>query len=558
MSFLKKLFDYKSSLNVKVLVSMLVTLLIIIFFMEMSNLYIIDIYQRRAETTYQNSLKLYSEHWNGTFDVINNSLITLVSATTDNSYNNICHTDDQLILETSKVLLVKRLVEFARVNKQFGAFIYVPQRDIYLESYKNLGGYEDGKNISNEIKKYIEETHIKNDRIWDWIEINNKSYFVKVYHMQKGYVGAIIECQSILKYLLDDDSLVGAAAIIDENDKVVYQLAKGINFDNTSPSAFSENLELTNYRIGMIPSEKTLYSDRILIALIIISFFIIGIIIVLINMRVQMKIVLNPLGKLKEAMEKFSSGDIDIRLQEDSSSNEIKTLYRTFNFMAEQITNLKIDVYESELEKQEIKSNFLRIQIQPHFYTNLLNLIYGLAEIADFKSIQRICIITSNYFRYILNSNNTFVSLDKEIDCIRNYTEIQSMRYPGFLKFSIESAVNASDYMVPPLILQTFVENSIKHNITYVPMLYVSVDIREENEKLILNISDNGLGFSKDLMKRLNEDENIAEDGKHIGIVNVKQRLRLIYGTKAHVLISSNESKTVVTIEIPMTRTKGE
>jgi len=558
MSFLKKLFDYKSSLNVKVLVSMLVTLLIIIFFMEMSNLYIIDIYQRRAETTYQNSLKLYSEHWNGTFDVINNSLITLVSATTDNSYNNICHTDDQLILETSKVLLVKRLVEFARVNKQFGAFIYVPQRDIYLESYKNLGGYEDGKNISNEIKKYIEETNIKNDRIWDWIEINNKSYFVKVYHMQKGYVGAIIECQSILKYLLDDDSLVGAAAIIDENDKVVYQLAKGINFDNTSPSAFSENLELTNYRIGMIPSEKTLYSDRILIALIIISFFIIGIIIVLINMRVQMKIVLNPLGKLKEAMEKFSSGDIDIRLQEDSSSNEIKTLYRTFNFMAEQITNLKIDVYESELEKQEIKSNFLRIQIQPHFYTNLLNLIYGLAEIADFKSIQRICIITSNYFRYILNSNNTFVSLDKEIDCIRNYTEIQSMRYPGFLKFSIESAVNASDYMVPPLILQTFVENSIKHNITYVPMLYVSVDIREENEKLILNISDNGLGFSKDLMKRLNEDENIAEDGKHIGIVNVKQRLRLIYGTKAHVLISSNESKTVVTIEIPMTRTKGE
>lgn len=558
MSFLKKLFDYKSSLNVKVLVSMLVTLLIIIFFMEMSNLYIIDIYQRRAETTYQNSLKLYSEHWNGTFNVINNSLITLVSASTDNSYNNICHTDDQLILETSKVLLVKRLVEFARVNKQFGAFIYVPQRDIYLESYKNLGGYEDGKNISNEIKKYIEETHIKNDRIWDLIEINNKSYFVKVYHMQKGYVGAIIECQSILKYLLDDDSLVGAAAIIDENDKVVYQLAKGINFDNTSPSAFSENLELTNYRIGMIPSEKTLYSDRILIALIIISFFIIGIIIVLINMRVQMKIVLNPLGKLKEAMEKFSSGDIDIRLQEDSSSNEIKTLYRTFNFMAEQITNLKIDVYESELEKQEIKSNFLRIQIQPHFYTNLLNLIYGLAENADFKSIQRICIITSNYFRYILNSNNTFVSLDKEIDCIRNYTEIQSMRYPGFLKFSIESAVNASDYMVPPLILQTFVENSIKHNITYVPMLYVSVDIREENEKLILNISDNGLGFSKDLMKRLNEDENIAEDGKHIGIVNVKQRLRLIYGTKAHVLISSNESKTVVTIEIPMTRTKGE
>ncbi len=558
MSILKlKIFGYRKSLYIKVLVSMFVALLTIIFIMQISNIYVLDIYQKRAISTYQNSLKLYSDYWNGKFDVINSSLITLASTTSDNNYNNICFTEDRLILETSKVVIMRRLDDLVRINNQFGAFIYVPSRNINLESYNNLGKYAERISLGTEIKKYIENTKISNSKNWDILKIGDKNYFIKVYHIQKGYVGAIIECETILKYLLQDKSVEGATALIDQNNTVVYELRKGIGFDISSSSVFSEELRLTDYKIGIIVSKKTLYTDRTFIVLIMVGIFIIGIIIVLFNMWIQMKIVLNPLNNLKKAMERFSSGDMEVRLEENLSSHEINTLYKTFNLMAGQITDLKIDVYESKLEKQEVQSSFLRVQIQPHFYTNILNLIYGLSEVASYKNIQKICIFTSNYFRYLLSDKNIFVTLDKEIDCVKNYVEIQKMRYPELLKFELETNLNSILQMVPPLILQTFVENSIKHNVTYVPILNVSVNIAGEDDKLVFNIKDNGLGFSDTLIERLNADENISEDGKHIGIVNVKQRLKLIYGSSAQVVISSKEKETIVKIKIPIISTES-
>lgn len=530
---------------------MLAALLAIIFFMEISNLFVLDVYQKRAQSTYQNSLKLYSEYWDGKFNVINNSLITLASSTSDNNFNNICYSEDGLAFETSKVVLAKRLDEIARINKQFGAFIYVPGRNIYIESFSNLGSYADQIDFDNELKKYIKDNHISYNREWYLLKVEKKMYFIKIFHIQKGYVGAAIECRSILENLIQDKSIVGAAALIDENNNVAYQLNAGMTFDNASSSLFLEGLELADYKIGINASEKSIYSDRTLFVLILLGLFIVGLIAVWINIRVQMKIVLNPLNILKKAMEKFSRGEMDVRLEENLSSNEMNTLNKTFNFMAEQITNLKIDVYESEIEKQEIQRSFLRVQIQPHFYTNILNLVYGLAEIADLKSIQRICIFTSNYFRYLLSDKNTFVTLDREIDCVKNYVEIQKIRYPQFLNFHMESAVDVNEKLVPPLILQTFVENSIKHNVTYVPVLNVYVDIRQEKDELVLTVTDNGLGFSEEMLAKLNADENISEDGKHIGIVNVKQRLRMIYENDAQVLITSNTEKTTVRILIP-------
>lgn len=554
--FLKR-FDFTKSLNVKVLASMLATLLAIILFMEISNFYVLEAYQKKAKSTYQNSLKLYSEYWDSKFSVMNNSLVTLASSKSDNDFNNICYLSEGLVFETSRVLLAKKLDEIARINDQFGTFIYIPDRNIYIRSSYHFGSYTDRTILEKEIREYITDNYIRNNKMWDLLRTENKVYLIKIYHIQTGYIGAVIDCKNILQYLIQDKSTVDVAALVDHNNNVVYQLNDDIVFDTSSSSVFYEELELANYKICINASEKSLYSDKTLFVLVLISFLIVGILIVLVNMRVQMKIVLNPLNQLKKAMEEFSRGNMDVRLEENLSSNEINTLYKTFNVMAEQITDLKIDIYESILEKQEIQRSYLRVQIQPHFYTNILNLIYGFAEVGDFSSIQQICIFTSNYFRYLLSNKNTFVTLDREIECVKNYVEIQKMRYPDRIKFNIELATDTNEVLVPPLILQTFVENSIKHNVTYVPVLNVFVDIKQENDILVLSITDNGLGFPKDLLEKLNADDNISEDGKHIGIVNVKQRLRLIYGNNAQVFIESNNENTTVRILIPVNDAKG-
>ena len=110
-------------------------------------------------------------------------------------------------------------------------------------------------------------------------------------------------------------------------------------------------------------------------------------------------------------MEEFSGGNTEIRLQDHTTNREITVLYRTFNHMAEQIINLKIDVYKTSLEKEKIFNQFLRVQIQPHFYTNILNLIYTLASIKDYVTIQELTKNMAEYFRYLLSLKEDYVSV---------------------------------------------------------------------------------------------------------------------------------------------------
>lgn len=209
-------------------------------------------------------------------------------------------------------------------------------------------------------------------------------------------------------------------------------------------------------------------------------------------------------------------------MQDHTTNREITVLYRTFNHMAEQIINLKIDVYKTSLEKEKIFNQFLRVQIQPHFYTNILNLIYTLASIKDYVTIQELTKNMAEYFRYLLSLKEDYVYLEDELQCIVRYAQVQKIRYQDNFQLRITCNADADEEKIPPLLIQTFIENSIKHNIMLVQDLEISLLIEEEGGMLHIIIKDNGLGFPVEILDRLNDNENIEEDGRHIGIINVK------------------------------------
>ena len=133
-----------------------------------------------------------------------------------------------------------------------------------------------------------------------------------------------------------------------------------------------------------------------------------------------------------QTMEKFTAAEnMDVRLpgRKNDKFTDLINLYQTYNSMADQIEHLKIQVYEKELEKQRINSNYLRIQIKPHFYTNILNLFYGMAQMKDCASIQKLALACGRYFRYLLGQKGTFVLLGEELKCLDSYMEIQRYRY---------------------------------------------------------------------------------------------------------------------------------
>ena len=155
-------------------------------------------------------------------------------------------------------------------------------------------------------------------------------------------------------------------------------------------------------------------------------------------------------------MERYSEGEMDTRLKVLNNGSQIDLLYKTYNNMADQIQNLKIQVYEKELERQRINSHFLKVQIQPHFYTNILNLIYGMAQMKDFRSIQQLSLVSGKYFRYLLGQKGTFVPLAEELNCLNSYAEIQRYRYQDKFEASMEIQEGLEEQLVLPMTVQTF------------------------------------------------------------------------------------------------------
>jgi two-component system sensor histidine kinase YesM len=215
--------------------------------------------------------------------------------------------------------------------------------------------------------------------------------------------------------------------------------------------------------------------------------------------------------------------------------------------MIGQVQELRINVYEEKLSKQKAELQHLQLQINPHFFMNALNIIYNLAHVRNHELIQEMSMSLVQYFRYMFRSNLTLVPLKDEIRHIRNYMRIQELRFPGKLSFRLSMPEYLKDTRIPPLIIQTFIENSIKHAIT--PDASIDINVCMELEEVVdsepllkIRITDTGSGFSEEVLSEISKGNRIVDEhGEHIGIWNVKRRLGLLYGDAARLHISNHE-----------------
>lgn len=137
---------------------------------------------------------------------------------------------------------------------------------------------------------------------------------------------------------------------------------------------------------------------------------------------------------------------------------------------------------------------------------------------------------------------------------VENYLDIQKIRYPDELSNAYWIEEGLEDALIPPLLIQNFVENSIKYARRPEKAIEVLIVIRRENNKLIISINDTGKGIASEFLNCLNsgtpyEDKNGM---KHIGVWNCRKRLELFYGKDAALRIMSTEGEgTQVWIELP-------
>ncbi len=201
-----------------------------------------------------------------------------------------------------------------------------------------------------------------------------------------------------------------------------------------------------------------------------------------------------------------------------------------------------------DANRSELKA--LRAQINPHFLFNALNTIAGLiprypnrAE----KTIEEL----AEVFRYTLRrSEREWVRLEEELEAVRSYLHIEQARFGERLQFRIENNAEAEEVRIPAMMIQTLVENAVKHGVGAVSvpgLVDVRVSVTACTGALRIEVRDNGPGFGGSNVSKL------RRTGSGYGLCNVQERLRRYFGEAGKLSIGRDEARnmTVVSIDLP-------
>nr|WP_238358032.1 sensor histidine kinase [Cohnella zeiphila] len=204
-------------------------------------------------------------------------------------------------------------------------------------------------------------------------------------------------------------------------------------------------------------------------------------------------------------------------------------------------------LYGTEIEKRKSELAFLRSQINPHFLYNTLESITGMAVVKGQAEIKTMTRSLSTIFRYSIKGADR-VPLREEIRIVESYVSIQRIRFEDRFEVRYEVSEEAASFPVPRMILQPLVENAVYHGFepTIRPgALTIGADV-DEAGTLIVRVEDDGVGMPPDRLEaiRARLAEPLADlldtgEKKSIGLVNVGNRIRMMYGDASGLRIES-------------------
>ncbi len=265
------------------------------------------------------------------------------------------------------------------------------------------------------------------------------------------------------------------------------------------------------------------------------------------------RILLRPFGRLTRAMQTFQGGNWDIRLPEELEPDEFQDIHATFNHMVEQVEALKIDVYEEKIEKQAMETQMLKQQMAPHTFINCLNTIHALAGTGEMEKVQRMAEDLGRHLRYILAANQT-MPFSQDLDHARNYVAMNTIRYGDRIRLEEEIDPQVLNSYIPPLLIHTFVENSLKYALSSTRETWIYVKAWREGDRLKLIMQDNGPGYSSDMLDTLASSPGSipSASGRRIGLQNLRRRVALLYGERGSICCSNRpQGGAQMEVDIP-------
>ncbi|SFG63899.1 sensor histidine kinase [Oribacterium sp. WCC10] len=260
-----------------------------------------------------------------------------------------------------------------------------------------------------------------------------------------------------------------------------------------------------------------------------------------------------PINELYSAMKRFRKGDFDTKIVLDRE-DEFEQLAVGFNKMTTQLKETMEEQVKAERRVNETRIAMMQAQLNPHFLYNTLDTIKWVAKANQVPEVATLSASLAGILRYSI-SGNQFCKLEKELEMIRKYCDIQRIRFDDCFDLSVDVDGKLLDAVVPKLILQPLVENAIIHGMDGQNDGHLEVrvyDGEDSQSVLYIEIEDNGKGISDEYIRALENDDIETLKG-HLGLNNVNTIIRMYYGKEYGIHAERLAEKgTLVTVKVPL------
>lgn len=394
-----------------------------------------------------------------------------------------------------------------------------------------------------------------------------------------GYTVLAVVCKNtFFDDIKKENSLPwGTSVIVDEKGKIIYGSdVNGYDFadlklsdekkegiihnlnDKTQAVAYSE-LDFNNWKVVSILSLKHFYDNYVYNRRIMFCLLGIDLILVLLISLWMERQSIRPIVHLSKIMDNVSDQNFKFNNEYKGRQDEIGILYADYEKMLNQIDILIKEKYENQINVLKSRLRNLTSQINSHFLFNTLENISCLAQLEGDKQIVTMTKSLGDMLRYTMDIDGDYISLEKEIDQMQRYLNIQEVRFGNEIQLELDLEEGAKKRKVMKFMLQPIVENAIEHGMAGKEFPWkLLIAARHDGKDMYIVVKDNGIGMDEKTLERVQKriyDKTEQEDEEayfNIGLKNIHERIQLLFTEEYGMWVdSSPKGGTTVTLHIP-------
>lgn len=274
--------------------------------------------------------------------------------------------------------------------------------------------------------------------------------------------------------------------------------------------------------------------------------------VVLIFITIITRQITRPLSIMAGKMSEIRKGDFG-QYMEVKGTEEIRELATTYNFMLDDLKRYIDELMRTQEEKRRSEIKALQMQINPHYIYNTLASIKWLIWQGEAGKSSQTIDAFIKLLRNTISDTSECITIEQEIENLRNYVLINQTRYGEQVQVAYDVMDECMNCMIPKMLLQPFIENAFFHAFPSGRNGNIRVCIRRVETDLNIEIADDGVGMKKSRILSLSSGHDKSEHFSGIGINNVDDRLKLLYGVDYGLNILSQEKEgTTVIIKLPV------